>query len=1201
MNPPAPTIGTRRSMPGPVTAAAACVCLLLLAGLAVPSSPAAEGKAGAEAARDLAVEHNNLAIALLAQFKPADAEKELRKALEAVPDYVPAFVNVGIAQLAQVRYDEAVESFRRALLIDPNNIWAHYNLSLIFKIQGNAGEGIKHALSAVNGNPRDADLHYNLGSLHQAAREFDKAIEEFQTAIRLDVNVLPAYYAVGRAYIAKGDMEQGRKYIKQHQALTAASNLPSSSSGLRYGEQGRYSFAMEDSSMRSVEALPLPAGKVTFTDASAESGLLFTHAGPGNARLLRGPLPTGGDVPALIRKRVAALMSGGVALADLNGDGSEEIVLVNTAGKPSGLFVNKGKMKFERSSASAAIPPGDLMGIAAGDVDNDGDIDLLVTRYGGASLLLNDGKGALQPSELPPFPAGYLASGAALADMDHDGDLDLFISGFVAPPNPHEDPIAFPGGFGGSQLRLLRNNGNGTFADATSEAKFDVGPRRSIGAVFSDFDNDRDIDVAVARLGGGIVLFSNNRDGTFSERGVEAGLPGKGNFLGLCVGDYNRDGWMDLLATSWDHSLPRLFSNTGSGRFALDVAAFSRVPRGGEGPSFGCAFADLDNDGLVDILAVNGTDKGGAVQYLRNLGPDGFEDSSGSVGLSSIPARNGRGLAVGDLDGDGDLDLLLSNNGASPSLLRNDGGNTNHWVAVSAKGLNSNRGGIGTKVEVKVGLLWQKTEIISGSGYLSSSSPDPLFGLGRYSRVDALRLLWPGGVLQDEVQLASDKKHTVEELDRKGTSCPILYAWNGEKVAFITDLLGGSAFGYLLAPGRFNSPDTNEYIRIPPGGLLARDGMYEIYMNNQLEEAIYFDRSRLIAVDHPGGTEVYPDERLMPGPPYPPFKIHVVSGTRPPVAARDDDGNDVLDLLSKVDRRYVGGFDHLPFKGYAESHSVTLDLGPDAAGGALLVLTGWIDYADSTSNLAASQAGAKLVTPYLESLDPASGEWEKIIPEMGFPAGLPKPMTVDLRDRLPRGARKIRITTSMRIYWDQILVAKPAAAASATIRRLSPAGAVLRFRGFPLSMKASSLEPTRYDYERDEPYVAWKAHTGAYTRFGDVRDLLMEEDDRYVITRAGDEIKLSFDAGDLPPIPAGRTRTFLVYADGFGKDMDLNSARPHHVGPLPHHLMTSFPYPPSNVYPLDEARAEYLNTYNTRTVFRNVPPLMTDPGSAGSE
>ena len=299
-------------------------------------------------------------------------------------------------------------------------------------------------------------------------------------------------------------------------------------------------------------------------------------------------------------------------------------------------------------------------------------------------------------------------------------------------------------------------------------------------------------------------------------------------------------------------------------------------------------------------------------------------------------------------------------------LLRNDGGNQNNWIKVRLQGTNSNKSGIGTKVEVKSGALWQKVEVNGGSGYLSQSPPEVIFGLGQLKSVDALRLLWPGGVLQSEINLPVNQTKVIQELDRKGTSCPLLYTWNGKKYEFVTDFLGGCAIGYLLAPGMYNTPDTDEYVRVTDAQLKLKDGTYSLRMNNQLEEVLFIDQTELVAVDHPAVVDLFPNERLMPGPPFPDFKLFAAQNARPPKKAWDHQGHDVLPLLTKIDRDTPRDFKLLPYKGYAEEHSLTLDLGDVADATQLqLLMTAWIDYADSTANFKASQTGAKLVPPYL--------------------------------------------------------------------------------------------------------------------------------------------------------------------------------------------------------------------------------------------
>jgi len=365
---------------------------------------------------------------------------------------------------------------------------------------------------------------------------------------------------------------------------------------------------------------------------------------------------------------------------------------------------------------------------------------------------------------------------------------------------------------------------------------------------------------------------------------------------------------------------------------------------------------------------------------------------------------------------------------------------------------------------------------------------------------------------------------------------------------------------------------------------------------NQLEETIYFDRTRLFAVDHPSNEEIFPDERLMENAPYPVFRVFPVKLARTPVTAVDGNGRDEMEAIARIDRVYAGPIELLPYKGYAKEHELTLDLGPlEKESPIVLLMHGWIDYADSTSNTAAAQAGLKLTPPYLEALDEAGGRWVPVLPEMGFPAGLPKTMTVDLTGKLPAGCRKVRITTSMAIYWDQIRVAT-ALGSTPALTAVEPSRAELRYRGFPAMVSADGRPPESYDYAHDQDRVHWKMHVGNFTKYGDVVPLLGAVDDRYVITKPGDEIALEFPAAGLPPVAAGFTRDYLLYADGFGKDMDINSARPDTVTPLPWHAMKSYPPAPGDRSPfLTPEALESVVTWDTRIVPSALLPIRPGP------
>jgi hypothetical protein len=445
--------------------------------------------------------------------------------------------------------------------------------------------------------------------------------------------------------------------------------------------------------------------------------------------------------------------------------------------------------------------------------------------------------------------------------------------------------------------------------------------------------------------------------------------------------------------------------------------------------------------------------------------------------------------------------------------------------------------------------------------------------------VDFVRILWPGGVRQSELAAAADQRLRLAEINRKGTSCPILYAWDGQGYRFVTDILGGAIIGYLTAPGEYGQPDTDEYVRLGP--IAPRDGRYVVQIAVQLEEVIFLDAVQLLAVDHPDSVGVYPNERLLAAPPYPEERLYALRHLRPVRSATDQQGTDLSAQLRAIDDEWAAPFSGQGIHGYATEHALVLDLGDlHQDGHPVLLGYGWVDYAHSSSNWAAAQRGLELRPPCLEVPD-GRGGWKVTRPGMGYPAGLPKYMLCDLEDLFSAGDFRLRIATNTPVYWDQFLVGD-AVDAPLQVHRLSPSGADLHWRGYPAHTAVKGTFAFRYEYDRLQTEADWGTHEGAYTRFGEVRPLLGQADDAYVIMGHGDELTVGFDAAALPPVPAGHRRTFLLYADGFGKDMDAHSGRGLTVGPLPFHGMSSYPYPATQAYPHNERSLDYLLEYTTR-------------------
>jgi hypothetical protein len=362
-----------------------------------------------------------------------------------------------------------------------------------------------------------------------------------------------------------------------------------------------------------------------------------------------------------------------------------------------------------------------------------------------------------------------------------------------------------------------------------------------------------------------------------------------------------------------------------------------------------------------------------------------------------------------------------------------------------------------------------------------------------------------------------------------------------------------------------------------------------------LEESVYLDQVKLLAVDHPAEVDVYPNEYFASNPPYPPFKVVLSKNNeaRPPAGAWDEHGHNVLpDLLA---HRYFGDFKVLSFMGFTEPHSLELDLGEPYRGGPLwLLMHGEIEYFSATSMYAADQAGLRPFAPLVEALvsntSDAKAKWLRVVDDLGFPAGGARTMTADLTGKLPPGTRRIRITTNLQIYWDNILISRTSQdntqGQSAHVTPVPLARAELSFHGFPLKIEGQPPGNVQYIYEKTSATGPYTRPAGAYTRYGDVRPLLDSIDDKFVVFGSGDEVALDFDPANLPALPHGWVRDYFFVANGYEKDMDFYAYRGDTVDPLPFHDMRTYPYP-GRSFPSDAEHMDYLLEYNTRFMSGN--------------
>jgi tetratricopeptide (TPR) repeat protein len=1097
---------------------------------------------------------NNIGVAYMNQQLFEKALKNFDEAAAKDPNLKLTTLNRGVALLNLQRPAEAKALLEKATKNEPNDPYAWFNLGLYYKNSSEPEKAIDAFRRVIEIDPGDADTWYFLGSTCAQLKQLPQAIAAFDHALKLDPLHASATFGLARAYQQSGQADQAREHLKKFQYITQHKlGAPIS---LAYGEQGKYSRAEE--SPLAPQKVP-PQIPVKFVDVTKEAGIVMqplsgNHADPDGL----GP---------------------GACFFDFDNDSKLDIFLSDngTQGGIS-LYNNLGAGRFEDVTKPSGLDPS-VHGFActAGDYDNDGFTDLAVTvrsrkiaGAGGVLLLHNEKNGTFKDvTKAAGITAKDENAGLSFIDYDHDGDLDLYVT----------RAWEMQGDVGLDHSAMWRNNANGTFTDVTAATGFDKGFHVS-NAVGTDYNNDRAVDLVT--VGEVSSIFENPREGAFKRLDHWAAPDTLvGRTTGVAALDYDHDGWMDLAITHsggtaltlWRNNLAKTFE-----QIKLPNTAWVRA--------YGVVTFDYDNDGWVDLAAVGETKDGrGEVRLFRNLGPDGWKDVTADVSLDKIQLKEPRAIIAGDYDNDGAVDLLITQNHGPTMLLRNEGGNKNNWLRLALKGLNDNKSAIGTKVEVFSDGIRQKYEVYGSSGYLGQNSPYLTIGLGQAKEADIVRMLWPMGVLQDEIQIAANKVQNIQELDRRGSSCPTLFAWNGHEYKFIADMLGAGVVGHWIGPNERNIPRPTEYVKLDRD-LREKNGKLSFRFMEPLEESVYLDSVGLLAVDHLGDLDVYPNEYFASNPPYPPFKVVFSKNNeaRPPAGAWDEHGHNVLpDLLM---HRYFGDFKVLSFAGFTEPHTLTLDLGEPYRGGPLwLLMHGEIEYFSATSMYAADQAHLQPFAPYVEALVPSGndgeGKWLRVIDDLGFPAGGARTMTADLSGKLPIGTRRIRLTTNLQIYWDNILISRTPQKQQVRLTNVPLTRADLRFHGFPLKIEGKPPGNVQYVYEKASATGPYTRPAGAYTRHGDVLSLLKEIDDRFAVFGSGDEVALDFDPAKLPPLPPGWVRDYFFVANGYEKDMDFYAYQGDRVEPLPFHDMGTYPYREKS-FPEDPEHINYLLEYNNR-------------------
>ncbi|HZJ37594.1 MAG TPA: CRTAC1 family protein, partial [Chthoniobacterales bacterium] len=786
--------------------------------------------------------------------------------------------------------------------------------------------------------------------------------------------------------------------------------------------------------------------------------------------------------------------------------------------------------------------------MSALDFNYDFKTDLVLAGAGGVRLLKQENVGKFTDvsvqTKLPTSTLNASYTGAWAADIDLDGDLDIVL------------------GAENVQPAVLRNNGDGTFAEIHPFAG--VSGLREFA--WADIDGDGDPDAALIDdkdrniLEDKLRVFSNERGGQFIERELPLGSPA---IRALSVGDLNSDGVLDLVAVQVNGAIIRV-SDKDEGQ-NWDSATIASLDNSSLYTDRNCFLhvIDLDNNGSNDLLLTfsqnpSGKNAPGAIVWLsdeqnkfsllhnRNP-PPGVKDADW-VGPYFV-------FQPADVNQDGRLDLMGLSNDGEPIQAINQGTKNYHWQAIRPRAAQTtgdqriNSFGIGGEMEIRAGLLVQK-QLVTG--------PVVHFGLGDQTGADVVRIVWPNGAVRAEFETKADQTILAEQ--RLKGSCPFLFAYNGKEMKFVKDAVPwSSAIGLRINTiGTAKVEATEEWYKISGDELVPHDGFYDLRITAELWETYYYDQLALMTVDHPTATDIFVDERFV----IPPAKLAITTVEKPRQIAHavDDGGNEVTDLVSALDEKYLDNFGRGRYQGVSRDHYVEVDLGAEApeSGPLWLIAKGWMHPTDSSINVAISQGQEVRAQALSMEVPDGKGGWVVAEPNLGFPAGRKKICLFDLsKVFLPGTARRLRLRTNLEIFWDSIEWAKGLPDPPLKTTRVSPVSADLHYRGYSVIDKPNDSSPEVPNYNKfSASKQIWRDLIGYYTRFGDVRELLGNVDDRYVIVNAGDEMSLRFP--EQPPPPAGWVRDYVFIGDGWIKDGDYNSTFSKIVLPLPYHAKQEY-------------------------------------------
>lgn len=1005
--------------------------------------------------------------------------------------------------MGQFQYVAAHDDFTKVTEAAPHWDVGWVNLAIATLNRQNPDDEIKTLeilQTVLERNPNNVRALYTSGIVNLYLGHTIEAIGYLNKAVAIDPHDAFATYFLGQAHLQAGNYELAQQRLLETLELNPAirsAYWAAATASRRLDDIERATSLIEE--YQAFEHNPL----------SVSAGFSYKQMGPkaeakseGENVVVRTAIPEGElfDSPQLLDLELNSVKS--ISSFDLNEDGRWD-VLISDGEQTVTLVGGADGYSLHESN----IPPHTAS--AWGDMDNDGSTELLTCSSSGVALHRVDDL----EDQAEISIANASCNTLRVLDADHDGDLDVLVGGATGLQIYHND-------LNGNYIPF-ETNADGVFNEPVSQL------------LAEDLDRDRDVDLVVIGHNASNRVLRNELTWKY------APFPGFQSFQlesirAVTAMDVDLDGRLELITASEEGYLDvwRIGDPEWT-RVRLDYSVNEVLTLDAQ---------DFDGDGQLDVFVAHKS--GFSIVDPRTskiLTQVNLEDLDIALPIYSDPHS---GPAVVSASSTG-ISVHPSGPGRFPFLAVAPTGKT------SADQMRSNASGIGTYVKLRADTRWALTSSFSHSSGSSQSLMPIMLGSGGADQADYIELLWSDGVTQSEIALEFSKLHEIEEIQRQLASCPVVFAWNGEKYEFVSDVLGVAALGYFASPGVTTPVRSMERLLLPESSIQPREGKFEVKIGEPMEEVLYLDSAALLYFDMPDSWDMTLDERLNIKSAKPSSEAIYFREVHVPIRAETNLEQDVTDAVTDLDQvavnpgpvnpRYIGLL--------ANEHSLTIEFKePLPESDAVLVADGWVEFPYSQTSFAAYQSDIPYLAPTIEARD-RDGVWHVVAKEFGFPGGMPRQMALPL-PQLPQGTDALRFSSNLEIYWDRLRVVRAELPDVVSVNTLPLRSAVVKSTGFARRTTGPQRTPY-YDYDHRLPHGDAKFATGYYTSMGDATELVERSDSTVAIVGSGEEVHLEFDVP--APIKVGYRRYYALEFHGWAKDMDLYTETGDTVEPVPHH------------------------------------------------